>query len=51
MEQQATRIRPADLYHLRTLPGGDPGLAIVCERRGAATVALDEGDVWGFVEW
>jgi hypothetical protein len=48
---QATRIRSADLYHRRAMLSGELSVAVGYERREAASIALDEGDVRAFVEW
>lgn len=48
---QPTRIRSADLYHRRSLLGGELSLAIGYEERESASAGLDEGDVRGLLQW
>jgi len=48
---QAAKIRSADLYHRRTLLGGELSLAIGYERREANAIGLDNDDVRGLLQW
>jgi hypothetical protein len=48
---EATRIRSADLYHRRSLLGGELSLAVGYEERESVAAGLDEGDVRGLLQW
>jgi hypothetical protein len=51
VEPAAAKIRSADLYHRRSLWGGDLSLAIGYERREREGPPDDSEDLRGFVQW
>ncbi len=48
---EATRIRSADLYHRRTLLGGELEIAVGYEEREPDATGLSEGDLRGLLQW
>lgn len=51
VEPEAARIDSADLYHRRSLWGGDLSVGVGYERRDREGAAPDTDDVRGFVQW
>jgi Capsule assembly protein Wzi len=51
VEPAAAKIHSADLYHRRSLWGGELAIAVGYERRERELPARDAGDVRGFVQW
>jgi hypothetical protein len=51
VEQAATTIRSADLYHRRALWGGELAVAVGYERRDREAPESDTEDARGFVQW
>jgi hypothetical protein len=47
----AAKIRSADLYHRRTLYGGEFSIGVGYERLESDTAALERDDARGFVQW
>jgi hypothetical protein len=51
VEASATRIRSADLYHRRSLWGGNLQLSLGYERREPVDAEPDSDELRGFVQW